>query len=262
MGKNPSEKLKKQVESRILVLETKMKELMFWNDAKNLTYTGEVDTKLPAREFPSTDNVHHFHPIAFVRQMKLILGNGIPPWMVFALEEYNTYKNIKEKKSPLKERILEYFDISFYKDGNYQDSWCAVFINWCFNQVNEYKNINTGANSLAFDWGPKGNKKAYGKSKFGDGWALGETTEPFYGAVIVLSYSHVAFIVGKNTKKNKYVYLGGNQGSAIKGDQQITFGTVKIGKEYAIMKPKSYKVLDFSLPELNKDSDGNYSTSR
>ena len=72
MGKNPSEKLKKQVESRILVLETKMKELMFWNDAKNLAYTGEVDTKLP-RVFPSTDNVHHFHPIAWVRQMKLIL---------------------------------------------------------------------------------------------------------------------------------------------------------------------------------------------
>jgi len=76
MGKKPSEKLKKQVESRILVLETKMKELMFWNDAKNLAYTGEVDTKLPLRIFPSTDNVHHFHPMAWVRQMKLILGNG------------------------------------------------------------------------------------------------------------------------------------------------------------------------------------------
>jgi len=77
MGKNPSDKLKKQVESRILVLETKMKELMFWNDAKNLAYTGEVDAKLPARVFPDTDNVHHFHPMAWVRQMMLINGTKL-----------------------------------------------------------------------------------------------------------------------------------------------------------------------------------------
>jgi hypothetical protein len=72
MGKNPSEKLQKQVESRILALEIKMTELMFWEEAKNLAYTGEIDSKLPARVFPSTDNVHHFHPIAWVRQMKLM----------------------------------------------------------------------------------------------------------------------------------------------------------------------------------------------
>ena len=29
----------------------------------------------------------------------------------------------------------------------------------------------------------------------------------------VLNYSHVAFVVGKNSKKKKYIYLGGNQGS-------------------------------------------------
>ncbi len=50
-----------------------MKELMFWQEAKNLVYTGVVDDKLPAREFPSTDVVHYFHPISWVRQMKLRL---------------------------------------------------------------------------------------------------------------------------------------------------------------------------------------------
>jgi len=43
-----------------------MKELMFWQEAKNLAYTGEVDSKLPAREFPNTDMVHYFHPLAWV----------------------------------------------------------------------------------------------------------------------------------------------------------------------------------------------------
>jgi len=40
-----------------------MKELMFWQEAKNLVYKGVVDAKLPPREFPSTDMVHHFHPL-------------------------------------------------------------------------------------------------------------------------------------------------------------------------------------------------------
>ena len=71
MGTNPSEKLKKQKESRILALESRMTALMFWNDASG-EYKGEVDTKLPARKFPSKDMVHYFHPMAWVRQMKLI----------------------------------------------------------------------------------------------------------------------------------------------------------------------------------------------
>ena len=81
MGTNPSEKLKKQKESRILALENRMKELMFWEEAKDLAYTGEVDTKLPPREFPSTDMVHYFHPIAFVRQFKL-MEKKYDPWPV------------------------------------------------------------------------------------------------------------------------------------------------------------------------------------
>ncbi|MCF6350612.1 MAG: M23 family metallopeptidase [Flavobacteriaceae bacterium] len=76
LGSSPNETLKKQVESRILALENRMKELMFWKEAKGLEYEGEVDTKLPPREFPSTDMVHYFHPLAWIRQMKLILGNG------------------------------------------------------------------------------------------------------------------------------------------------------------------------------------------
>ena len=45
---------------------------MFWQEAKDLVYTGEVDTKLPARKFPSKDMVHYFHPIAWIKQMLLM----------------------------------------------------------------------------------------------------------------------------------------------------------------------------------------------
>jgi len=112
MGTNPSEELKKQVESRILALENRMKELMFWEEAKNLAYTGVADDTLPPREFPSTDMVHYFHPLSWVRQMKLILGSGVPPWMDYLFEEYKTYKDINEDSSPLKERITDHYHMS------------------------------------------------------------------------------------------------------------------------------------------------------
>jgi len=193
-----------------------------------------------------------------------IKKNKRAPWMVFTEQEYKTHKGIKEKESPLKEKIKEYFNSSYAKGATYKQMWCAAFVNWCFEQTKDYKKINTGANSLAFDWGPAGNKKAALKSSFGDGWLLGKESKPFYGAVIILSYSHVAFLVGKNSKKNKYVYIGGNQGGGSSGDQKISYGTVTIGKEYKIMKPKKYKPSkdEYKLKEYNINKDGSYETTR
>ncbi|MEM6737660.1 MAG: CHAP domain-containing protein [Bacteroidota bacterium] len=147
------------------------------------------------------------------------------------------------------------------KQWIHKDPWCASFVNWCFNQVEEYKGINTKGNGAAFDWGPYESKKT-NPSKGIDGWKDGEETEPFVGAIIVLDYAHVAFIVGKNSNLNRYVYLGGNQGSNIPGKQQIKYGTVSVGSEFAIMKPKKYKVQSYELPELNKNEDGSYESSR
>ena len=50
--------------------------------------------------------------LPFVRQMKLILGNGIPPWMDYLFEEFETYKGINENVSPLKERIIDHYHMS------------------------------------------------------------------------------------------------------------------------------------------------------
>ncbi len=165
--------------------------------------------------------------------------------MVFAEQEYKTYKGINENTSPLKERIKDYYHKSttlgkshYGKKDEWTDkvSWCASFVNWCFEQTNDYKktNLSKGGsfNSLAFDWTP-------------NNWENGEECEAFYGAVITLKYSHTAFIVGKNTKANKYVYLGGNQGGkGVVGKQQIRYGTITIGKEKSISKPKKYSITE------------------
>jgi hypothetical protein len=186
------------------------------------------------------------------------------------LQEFETYKGINENQSPLKERITEHYHMSTtyapahygtLKQWNHNTAWCASLVNWCFNQVEEYKGINTKGNGAAFDWGPYKSKKTSLKNGI-DGWKDGEETEAFVGAVVVLNYSHCAFIVGKNSKLNKYVYIGGNQGSGKSGTQQIKYGTVTIGKEFAIMKPKKYKVQSFDLPEMAEDADGSYKSTR
>ena len=69
-----------------------------------------------------------------------------------------------------------------------------------------------------------------------------------------------AFLEGE-LKENKYVYIGGNQGSNTDGDQQIRYGTVTIGKELAIMKPKKFDPPDYNLSEIDKNEDGSYKTT-
>lgn len=97
-----------------------------------------------------------------------------------------------------------------------------------------------------------------------DGWKNGEECVPFYGVVIVLNYSHVAFIVGKNSSRNKYVYIGGNQGGSKPGTQKIQYGSVTIGDEFMIMKPKKYVISEREkqLEEYLIDKDGSFQTTR
>ena len=55
------------------MLEEKINELCFWDKITD----GDIgEAKEIPRKFPSSsDGIYHFHPIAFVKHMKLILGN-------------------------------------------------------------------------------------------------------------------------------------------------------------------------------------------
>ncbi|SHI91374.1 C40 family peptidase [Flavobacterium terrae] len=190
---------------------------------------------------------------------------GRAPWVDVAFEEFETYKGLTEKESPLKERISEYFKLSGSPSLKYTDAWCATFIFWCFQNTKDYKDTNVKGNVGAFDWAEKDNSKIKGnKSK--DGWINGEKSEVFVGAIIVFSFSHVAIIVGENSAGDKYVYLGGNQGSKVTGGQKICLGTVsKTSKDiFAIMKPSNYKPKDEEkkLPKYDVDSENSNSSSR
>ncbi|PDS22322.1 hypothetical protein B0A78_12245 [Flavobacterium columnare NBRC 100251 = ATCC 23463] len=186
------------------------------------------------------------------------------PWVDVAFEEFEKYKGITEKESPLKERISEYFKLSGSPSLTYKDAWCATFVHWCF-QHTEYKDTNEKGNVGAFDWAEEGNLRIKGNSTK-DGWINGEKSEVFVGAVIVFSFSHVAIIVGENKTGEKYIYLGGNQGSKVTGGQKICMGSVsKNSKDiFAIMKPKNYnpKENEKKLPIYDVEEENSNSSSR
>ncbi|MXO24355.1 MULTISPECIES: CHAP domain-containing protein [unclassified Apibacter] len=194
------------------------------------------------------------------KELKLDTGNRAP-WINIAWEEYNKYKGLIEKQSPLKEKISIYFKESNSK-LNYNDPWCAAFVTWCFKQT-EYSNIIPEGCTYAFAYTELNSPKA--KLRGIRGWLHGEISEPFIGAVIVFNYSHVAFIVGENNDGSKYVYLGGNQGDKRLNHQKICLGSVskKDSSIYAIMKPKKYKISDDEkkLPkyDVNIENSGNSS---
>lgn len=157
------------------------------------------------------------------------------PWIPIAFAEFEKYKGLKEIDSPLREKISDYFEISSAKGLKYDYSqpWCGAFIVWCFEQTEDYKNINNAKSAAAFGWK-------------GTTWVKGESCEAFVGATIVFDFSHVAFIVGENNDGTRYIYLGGNQGNGEKrsGYQKICMGSVQKKSKTIIdiTKPKSYTI--------------------
>lgn len=228
------------------------------------TTVGEV-AKVLKEEHYNKGKVNIFHGECKNIKEEKKESKGRAPWVDVAFEEFETYKGLTEKESPLKERISEYFKLSGNPSLKYTDAWCATFIFWCFQHTKDYKDTNVKGNVGAFDWAEKDNSKIKG-NETKDGWINGEKSEVFVGAIIVFSFSHVAIIVGENSSGDKYVYLGGNQGSDKTGGQKICLGTVsKTSKDiFAIMKPSNYKPKDEEkkLPKYDVDSENSNSSSR
>lgn len=106
-----------------------------------------------------------------------------------------------------------------YKTYQTEGAWCGSFVHWCMTKTTNPKISqpypSIGSPFRARSW------KAYGKS-----------TAPCFGAIMVVGDSHVTFCVGKTykitktkdkktnkykeTKKEYYVGMGGNQGNKVK----------------------------------------------
>ncbi|MCF6349803.1 MAG: TIGR02594 family protein [Flavobacteriaceae bacterium] len=182
--------------------------------------------------------------------------NQRAPWMEIAKKEIGEEEiyGITENNP----RVLEYHKTAGYNKslmgreitddwiGNIKDAWCGSFIYWCFYKSGIKKsNLNkTGYN--AFSW------KKWGKT----------ISKPAYGALAILSYSHVAFVVGK--KGDDLVLLEGNQTGGDKDTYgKVCYNITKKSKIIGYRFPKNYEIItkDYELKEINTDAETDSSST-
>ncbi|TWP22591.1 DUF4280 domain-containing protein [Apibacter muscae] len=172
------------------------------------------------------------------------IGGDMPPWMKIAWGEYNNYKGINNKQSPLKERIVEYFKNTDFKTGTNTDNWCAAFVSWCLSKSEQNYSPPSGYGAVrARAFTPDG---VYKSDHY---WESGKSTKdnsPAYGAIAMITWSgggdHVAFVIGK-TEGGRIAVLGGNQGIRVNGvkvGSGITKSSASTSEIKAFMYPKDY----------------------
>jgi len=80
---------------------------------RNTCWWDEVSLK--CKDFLPTPNVYHWHPVAFVENMRET-NRDRAPWMVFALEETKKTKGVDESKEPLYSMIVKCLNHVVIKD--------------------------------------------------------------------------------------------------------------------------------------------------
>ncbi|QYN51802.1 hypothetical protein [Apibacter sp. ESL0404] len=196
------------------------------------------------------------------KELKLDTGNRAP-WMLFAEEELKKYGGIRQNRTPLKERVIEYFRTSKDTWDNEKGYWCGAFVRWCFAQTTDYNYVFDSYDSVtAFNWlssEHKTNKGIHSK-RSNDVEAILNIKDIFVGAIIIFSYSHVAFVLGQSEDEKLIYYLGGNQSDKTADDgpgkRTICIGKIsksKMNSEFWLSKPKNYTPTneDKQLPKLN-----------
>ena len=107
-----------------------------------------------------------------------------------------------------------------------QTPWCAVFVNYCL------ETADVDGTMMA---------AAYSFKKWGQSFP---TAESKFGAIAIMNYSHVGFVVGKN-KNGRIVLLGGNQKDA------INLGPNPGNLVSKFVYPTDYSPTSMPLPSMN-----------
>jgi len=123
------------------------------------------------------------------------------PWMEIAEKEIG----VKEPDD------LKYFSATDYPNPNGKTPYCSAFENWCLKQAG----IKGTGSAAAFSW------KTWGKDVSDD--------KPV-GAVVVFSFSHVAFYYGDGK------FLGGNQ----TGEHEVCVEHIPMADAIAWRMPEEY----------------------
>jgi len=172
----------------------------------------DIDDALPTAQPPATDD-------ELTKKA---------PWMETAFGEIGVTEFIgMHKANP---RIMTYFKAAKFwakDDTGNKNAWCGSFVAWVMQQ----NNIQPVAKAFrAREW------KKFGK----------KINEPVYGAIGFKprkkGSGHVAFIVGKSKKGDKYYMLGGNQDNKV----QIKEYKSKVWETFVV--PAEYDATQSELP--------------
>ena len=158
------------------------------------------------------------------------------PWMKIALQEYETYKGLKEWDSVLSKKIKDYHNTTKYNKGDgHETAWCSSFVNFVIEKAG-YKGMSS---SRSLDW------LNWGKV----------ISNPIYGAIAVKTRfggGHVGFVFTKKGKKG-VVILGGNQKDELKKSIYIN------NNIFTYIIPSNYNpTKEDQLIESNKEYDENF----
>lgn len=278
--------LEKQRDDKIAMLKDKIKKLCFWDkitsgdivpeakrrqDYINKNKSGRtsmlpngtseeeiclgnefdaLEKKRTPRQFPKDSSVYHFHPIAFVEQMKMITG-GRAPWMEIAYREFGVEEIERDKHN---DKILEYHNSSNTIGNPDEIAWCGAYVNWVMKQAG-FKDNLPDAPSKAVRW------KKYGKSLSKD--------NPPYGAIACIAWTkdinwgagHIGFVVA--VKGDTYYLLGGNQTGGDKTTKgKVCISSYKKPQILSVNIPSNYDLTesDYKYDKMNKSKSGYYET--
>lgn len=194
--------------------------------ASNQTYFGNFH---PGWQIDFTQQMAYSYPpfyssIVPAAQPAVGSRENSTPWIDIALDQ----KGATRDKIGNNPKLMAYINSTISPKeaaGQTQTTpWCACFLNWTFKQAN----MKGTGSALAFsykDYGQKLNRLAY-------------------GSIIVLKWSHVTTVLGKNLD-GRIVTLGGNQ-----GDHAVTIGTVDSSAIIAIRYPAGFTP-NYNLPKYN-----------
>ncbi|MCT6870198.1 MAG: hypothetical protein M3Z80_09665, partial [Apibacter sp.] len=136
-------------------------------EERKVWYRGGKAGDLIVSESNSTKSIFRVEECGKVDEPLKFTGKA--PWLEVAWKEFETYKGLIEKQSPLKEKISIYFQAA-NSSLNYKAAWCAAFITWCFKQT-EYSDITPVGSTFAFAYTEENSPKA--KSRKIKGWVQG-----------------------------------------------------------------------------------------
>lgn len=176
---------------------------------------------------------------------------GLPPWMPIAKGEIGVEEIPGNQNNP---RIAEYHEVTGYNSSlmgreisdDKGDPWCGSFVYWCLLQsgIPEAELSSTGYR--AYSW---------------ENWGKG-VGEPGYGAIVIMNYSHVAFVAGK--KGDQLIIVGGNQtGGDTTTNGKVCYALANKSDVRGYRYPQNYEVTEnhYELEEINTNSTADDYTS-